>query len=44
MANVACPVCGGSTVRNGKTPAGRQRWWCRSCRVSMTRRIDNTAK
>ncbi|MGY6556468.1 MULTISPECIES: IS1/IS1595 family N-terminal zinc-binding domain-containing protein [Actinomycetaceae] len=25
MANVACPVCGGSTVRNGKTPAGLQR-------------------
>ncbi len=31
-------------VRNGKTAAGRQRWLCKSCRATATRRTDNDAK
>lgn len=44
MNTIACPVCGGGTVRNGRTAAGAQRWLCRACGATTTHRIDNSAK
>ena len=34
--NVKCPSCGGPMERNGRAPAGAQRWRCRSCGASAT--------
>lgn len=44
MGRVRCPYCGGGTKRFGKTKAGSQRWRCRGCGATFTRRIDNAAK
>lgn len=37
-------MCGGKKVRNGRTAAGTQRWFCKSCKATATHRIDNDAK
>jgi hypothetical protein len=37
-------VCGGKTIRHGKTKAGSQRWQCVSCKASTTHKIKNEAK
>lgn len=44
MKHVICPVCRSICVRNGKTKAGSQRWLCKSCSITFTPQIDNTAK
>ena len=44
MKRVVCPVCGDGCIRYGKTKAGSQRWRCRSCGMTFTPQIDNTAK
>jgi hypothetical protein len=44
MNTIKCPVCGGKTIRYGKTKAGSQRWQCVSCKASTTHKIDNDAK
>ena len=44
MGGPKCASCGAEMKRNGKTSAGTQRWRCKSCGASSTRRIDNRAK
>lgn len=44
MLHVVCPVCGSVCTRYGKTKAGSQRWFCNSCSVAFTQKIDNSAK
>lgn len=39
-----CPSCMAVMSKHGRTTAGRQRWRCRSCRVTGVRRIDSAAK
>ena len=39
-----CPVCGEKCVKSGKTKAGSQRWLCKSCKSSLTHKINNEAK
>ena len=40
MNQVNCPVCGKKRVKSGKTKAGSQRWLCKSCKTSLTHKID----
>ena len=44
MKHVLCPVCKNACIRYGKTKAGSQRWYCKSCRTAFSPEIDNTAK
>lgn len=44
MKHAVCPVCGAACSKYGKTKAGSQRWYCRSCSLSFTSKIDNSAK
>ncbi|MFP7697396.1 IS1249 family transposase [Trueperella sp. LYQ143] len=44
MTSVKCPGCGRVMSRHGKTSAGSQRWWCRSCGMTRVHHIDATAK
>lgn len=44
MNQVNCPVCGRKCVKSGKTKAGSQRWLCKSCKISITNKIDNDSK
>ena len=44
MNQVNCPICGKKCVKSGKTKAGSQRWPCKSCRTSLTHKIDNQSK
>ena len=44
MDNPKCEACGSTMKRNGRTPAGAQRWRCKACGASSTHRADNTAK
>lgn len=44
MKHVLCPVCKNVCIRYGKTKAGSQRWYCKSCRTAFSPDIDNTAK
>ena len=44
MNQVNCPVCGKKCVKSGKTKAGSQRWLCKSCKTSLTHKIDNDSK
>ena len=44
MKSVLCPVCGCECSKYGKTKAGSQRWFCRSCTLTFTQNIDSSAK
>ena len=44
MKHVICPMCGSACIRYGKTKAGSQRWYCKSCSVAFSPQIDNTTK
>ena len=44
MNQVKCPVWGRECIKSGKTKAGSQRWLCKSCKTSITNRIDNDSK
>ena len=44
MNQVNCPVCGKKCVKSGKTKAGSQRWLCKSCKTSLTHKIDKDSK
>ena len=44
MNQVNCPVCGRKCVKSGKTKAGSQRWLCKSCKTSLTHKIDKDSK
>ena len=44
MKQVNCPVCGKKCVKSGKTKAGSQRWLCKDCKTSLTRKIDSDTK
>lgn len=44
MNQVNCPVCGKKCVKSGKTKAGAQRWLCKTCKTSLTHKIDNNSK
>ena len=33
-----CPQCGRKMHNKGKTSAGKQRWYCHTCRLSSTRK------
>ena len=44
MKHVICPICKGESVRNGRNKSGSQRWICRTCSITFTPKIDNSAK
>ena len=44
MRRVVCPVCGTVCIKYGRTGAGSQRWYCHTCEVAFTEKIDNAAK
>lgn len=44
MKHVICPVCDSICIRYGKNRSGSQRWYCRSCSMVITPKIDNTVK
>ena len=44
MRHVICPNCSGICIRHGKTSAGSQRWFCKTCGIAFTPKIDNSAK
>ena len=44
MNQVNCPICGKKCVKSGKTKAGSQRWFCKSCKTSSTHKINNESK
>ena len=44
MKHVICPICNSVCTKYGKTGAGSQRWFCRSCSMAFSPKIDNTAK
>lgn len=44
MKQVNCPSCGEVCIKYGKTKAGSQRWRCSTCSMTITIKIDHTAK
>ncbi|MBO5518032.1 MAG: hypothetical protein J6A42_08160 [Firmicutes bacterium] len=44
MKHVVCPVCGNICIKYGKTSAGSQRWFCKSCSMAFSPQIDRSAK
>ena len=44
MKHILCPSCGKICIKHGKTTAGAQRWRCKDCSLTITPKIDNTAK
>ena len=44
MKHVLCPVCKSVCIRYGKTSAGSQRWYCKSCRAAFSPDIDHSTK
>lgn len=44
MKHVVCPVCGNICIKYGKTSAGSQRWFCKSCSMAFSPQIDSSAK
>ena len=44
MNQVNCPIRGKKCVKSGKTKAGSQRWFCKSCKTSSTHKINNESK
>ena len=44
MKHVICPICKGESVRTGRNKSGSQRWICRTCSITFTPKIDNSAK
>ena len=44
MKHVICPVCGNVCIKYGKTKAGSQRWFCKTCNMAFSPNIDNTTK
>ena len=44
MRNVVCPVCRKDCIKYGKTKEGKQRWYCRSCSIAFTQKIDTSSR
>ena len=44
MQHVICPICNNICVKNGKHRSGAQRWICKQCGITVTPKIDNSAK
>lgn len=44
MKHVICPSCGKICIKHGKTSAGAQRWRCKECSLTITPKIDSSAK
>ena len=44
MKHIICPVCGCICIKHGMTSSGSQRWFCKTCRIAFTPKIDNSAK
>jgi len=44
MKNVICPICSSICVKNGKHRSGSRRWLCKKCGITVTPKIDNSAK
>ena len=44
MKHVICPICGSICIKHGKIASGSQRWFCKTCRIAFTPKIDNSAK
>lgn len=44
MRLVVCPSCGNKCTKYGKNRSGSQRWRCNKCAMTITPKIDNSAK
>ena len=44
MKHTICPICSSVCSKYGKTTSGYQRWFCRSCSITFTQKIDNSSK
>jgi len=44
MNQVNCPVCRRKSIRHGKDRSGSQRWYCKTCGLTFTQKIDGQSK
>ena len=44
MNQVNCPICNCKCIKHGKIKSGSQRWFCKSCKLAFTPKIDNDTK
>ena len=44
MKQVNCPICNCKCIKHGKIKSGSQRWFCKSCKLAFTPKIDNDTK
>ena len=44
MKQVNCPICNFKCIKHGKMKSGSQRWFCKSCKLAFTPKIDNDTK
>ena len=44
MKQVNCPICNCKCIKHGKMKSGSQRWFCKSCKLAFTPKIDNDTK
>jgi hypothetical protein len=44
MSAPRCPICNKPMIKNGKTSAKKQRWFCKACKITKTNAINNDAK
>ena len=44
MKQVNCPICNRKCIKHGKIKSGSQRWFCKSCKLAFTPKIDNDTK
>lgn len=44
MKQVNCPICNSKCIKHGKIKSGSQRWFCKSCKLAFTPKIDNDTK
>ena len=44
MKQVNCPICNCKCIKHGKIKSSSQRWFCKSCKLAFTPKIDNDTK
>ncbi len=44
MKQVNCPICNEKCIKHGKLKSGSQRWYCKTCKIAFTPKIDNNTK
>lgn len=42
MKQVNCPICNCKCIKHGKIKSGTQRWFCKSCKLAFTPKIEES--